>query len=51
VILDLFRKEYLDVPMIARYRKYLYNKVLTEDDVWLIFNLDSEYGKFRIQFK
>lgn len=37
--------------MIAKYRKYDYMKELVEDDVWLIFNLDLEYGKFQQQKK
>ena len=32
--------------MIIKYRKYLYHPELSESDVWLIFNLDIEYGKF-----
>ena len=45
-ILFFFRKDNLDVPFIAHYRKYEYGKNLTEEDVWTIFNLDQEYGRF-----
>jgi len=36
----------MDIPMIAKYRKYEYIGGLEESDVWAIFNLDLEYGKF-----
>lgn len=45
-ILTLLRKDYYDVPMIVRYRKFDYSKFLSEDDIWLILHLDQEYGKF-----
>jgi len=32
--------------MITMYRKYEFTKDLTEEDVWTVFNLDQEYGKF-----
>lgn len=37
--------------MFAKYRKYEYMKDLFESDVWAIFNLDIEYGKFQQQLK
>jgi len=39
----------LDVPLIAKYRKYNYANELDEQDVWLVFNLDIDYGKFKHQ--
>lgn len=45
-VIRSFRKEYYDVTMFAKYRKYEYMKELFESDVWAIFNLDIEYGKF-----
>lgn len=45
----MFRTEYLDVPMITKYRKFEYTKELDETDVWHIFNLDIEYGKYKQQ--
>jgi hypothetical protein len=45
-VIKYFRKDYMDIPMIAKYRKYEYMRDLIEQDVWAIFNLDLEYGKF-----
>jgi hypothetical protein len=45
-LLSLFRHEHLDIPMITMYRKYEFTKDLTEEDVWVVFTLDQEYGKF-----
>lgn len=50
-VIRYFRKEYYDVPMFAKYRKYEYMRDLFESDVWAIFNLDIEYGKFQQQLK
>lgn len=41
------KKDYFDVPYITEYRKIDYMKELDADDVWAIFNLDIEYGKFQ----
>jgi len=46
-IIKQFRCEYMDIPYIAKYRKYDWNKDLQEEDVWNIFNYDLEYGKFQ----
>ena len=48
-VLTYFRKDYLDVMMVAKYRKYDYMSELQEEDVWRVFNLDLEYGKFQQQ--
>ena len=45
-VIEQIRKEYLDVQMIVKYRKYEYMKELSDQDVWIIFDLDLEYGKF-----
>ena len=34
------------MPTIVKYRKYEYADELDEEAVWIIFNLDQEYGKF-----
>ena len=49
-LLHFMRREYLDLPMIERYRKYDYGPTLTDEHVWMVASLDQEYGKFRIQF-
>ncbi len=48
VVLRNFRKkpDALDIPMIVKYRKQDYMSELNESDIWAIFNLDLEYGKF-----
>jgi len=48
-VLRMFRTEFYDIPMITKYRKFEYTKDLEEEDVWIIFNLDLEYGKFNQQ--
>lgn len=45
-MLRLLRKDLFDVPMIVHYRKYEYKDELDEDSIWVIYNLDQEYGKF-----
>ena len=45
-ILAFFRLDHFDIPMITMYRKYVFLKDLQEEDVWSVFNLDLEYGKF-----
>lgn len=45
-MIKLIRDDNYDIPMITRYRKYTYATELTEKDVWSIFNLDIEFGKF-----
>ena len=46
-VLSLIRKKCYDVPMVAKYRKYEYAEELDEDAIWIIFNLDQEFGKFQ----
>ena len=46
-VLSLIRKKLYDVPMVAKYRKYEYAEELDEDAIWIIFNLDQEFGKFQ----
>ena len=33
--------------MVAKYRKYEYADELDEEAIWIIFNLDQEFGKFQ----
>jgi hypothetical protein len=50
-ILKLMRSEesYNDVPMVAKYCKYEYEagEILQERHIYMIHNLDIEYGKFK----
>ena len=46
-VLSLIRKKLYDVPMVAKYRKYEYAEELDEEAIWIIFNLDQEFGKFQ----
>ena len=45
-VLALIRSTHNDIPFIAKYRKMEYAEELDEDAIWIIFNLDQEYGKF-----
>jgi len=45
-VLRDFRCEYKDIPFIVKYRKLIYKSELNEEDIWSIFNLDIEYGRF-----
>lgn len=45
-VLTLFRCENCDIPYITRYRHNELIPELEPADVWKIFNLDIEYGKF-----
>mmetsp|Transcript_22818 Transcript_22818/g.22049 ORF Transcript_22818/g.22049 Transcript_22818/m.22049 type:complete len:137 (+) Transcript_22818:710-1120(+) len=45
-VLKMIHKEFFDIPMIVKYRKHEYGLELEGEDVWTIFNLDLEYGKF-----
>ena len=47
-VLTLFRCDNCDVPYITRYRQNELIPELEPNDVWRIFNLDIEYGKFQI---
>lgn len=46
-VLRHFRISNYDIPFITKYRKYDFQKELSEQDVWTIFNLDIEYSKFQ----
>ena len=50
-VLNLFRCDNCDIPYITRYRMNELIPELEPKDVWRIFNLDVEYGKFQIQKK
>jgi hypothetical protein len=45
-VLHLLRSELRDVPMIAKHRKMQYADELDEESIWIIYNLDQEYGRF-----
>ena len=45
-VLHLLRQKLFDVPMIAHHRKHEYSDELDEDSIWIIYQLDQEYGKF-----
>lgn len=45
-VLELLRNKLYDVPFIAHYRKYEYAEELDEESIWVIYNLDQEFGKF-----
>lgn len=45
-VLGLLRTECRDVPMIAKHRKMQYADELDEESIWIIYNLDQEYGRF-----
>jgi transcriptional accessory protein Tex/SPT6 len=51
LVLKLFRVEKCDIPYITRYRQNELIPELEPHDVWTIFNLDIEYGKFQVQKK
>ena len=50
-VLTILRCKLYDVPMIEHYRKHEYADELDEDAIWIIYNLDQEYGKFQRQKK
>ena len=50
-VLKFFRCESHDIPYITKYRFNEVDPDLTEADIWRIFNLDIEYGKFLVQKK
>jgi len=49
--LKFFRCESSDIPFITRYKMNELIPELEYDDIWRIFNMDMEYGKFQIQKK
>ena len=48
-VLNFFRKENKDIPYITVYHQHELWPELVADDVWRIFNLDQEFGKFTQQ--
>ena len=49
-VLLFMRDQHLDVPFIARYRSYEYRRGLQEADIWTIFQLEQEFGRYRAQY-
>jgi transcriptional accessory protein Tex/SPT6 len=45
-VLKLIRTEKQDIPFITKYMMEDLSPHLAENDIWQIFNLDLEYGKF-----
>ena len=46
VLLELFKKDFLDIPYIINYRYYLFENDFQKKELWEIFELDAEYQKF-----
>ena len=44
-LLELYKKEFLDVPYIITYKYYLFEHELLKKELWEIFELDKEYQK------
>ena len=44
-LLELYKKEFLDIPYIITYKFYLFEHDFTEKELWEIFELDYEYQK------
>jgi transcriptional accessory protein Tex/SPT6 len=50
-VLVLIRDQRFDIPFITKYRAHEFKSAgLTDQDIWLIFNLEQEYAKYRLQF-
>ena len=43
--LELYKKEFLDIPYIITYRYYLFEHEMQIKDLWEIYELDKEYQK------
>jgi transcriptional accessory protein Tex/SPT6 len=50
-VLLFMREQHYDVPFIARYRSYEYRRGLEEEDIWTIFQLEQEFGRYRAQYQ
>ena len=44
-LLELYKKDFLDIPYIITYKFYLFEHDFTEKELWEIFELDYEYQK------
>ena len=44
-LLELYKKQFLDIPYIITYKYYLFEHELQIKDLWEIFELDKEYQK------
>ena len=44
-LLELFKKDFLDIPYIINYRFYLFEHEFQANELWEIFELDTEYQK------
>jgi hypothetical protein len=45
LVLDYYKKDYLDIPMIVYYRRMNYEPELSQKEIWKIFELDREWNK------
>ena len=43
MVLEFLKKEFLDEPFIATYRRYVFEPELTDKDIWKLFELDREW--------
>ena len=44
-LLELYKKEFFDIPYIITYKYFLFEHELQRKDLWEIFELDKEYQK------
>ena len=44
-LLELFKKDFLDIPYIIYYKFYLFDHEFQQNELWEIFELDAEYKK------
>ena len=49
-LLELFKKDFLDIPYIINYKYYLFEHEFQKNELWEIFELDTEYQKL-LEFK
>ena len=46
-LLEYHKKNFLDIPYIVYYRKYIYEPEMDQKDVWKLFELDREYQEIK----
>jgi transcription elongation factor SPT6 len=50
LVLECNKKDFLDIPYIVMFKKYIYDPELTVNNIWKIFELDRKYYEI-IQYK
>ena len=45
-LLELYKKDFLDIPYIINYRYYLFEHDFQKNELWEIFEFDAQYQKF-----